>query len=315
MKLSVVVATYRRRASLQTLLGLLGKARLSGELGEGSEVIIVEQAPFEFSEEEARQAKRGNPRLRWLRTEQHGLPAARNIGVLASRGEIVLFLDDDAEPGPGYFSAYLDFFSRAGAKVAAASGPVKEPGGARAAGLSARLPFFISPFTGAVCGGADPGAEREVRTLRGGNMAFRRAALLEIGGFDITLEKVALREETDAGQRLKRLGYSIFFVPGAPVLHRRAASGGERLEGTELLYWGRRSESIFVTRNFPAFTWAGFYLRGLAAALFRAEGVKDLPRFLKAAHAGMTEGRRAALSSPDRGFLAMTAGAARWTEL
>lgn len=315
MTLSAVVATYRRRSSLLTLLGMLKKSCLSGELGEGSEVVIVEQAPFEFAEEEVRLAKRDNPRLRWLRTEKTGLPIARNIGVLASRGEIVAFLDDDAEIGDGYFSAYIDLFSRSGQRVAAASGPVTEPGRARAAGLAARLPFFVSPLTGAVCGGAEPGAEQEIRTLRGGNMAFRREALLEIGGFDITLEKVALREETDAGERLKRRGYSLFFVPGAPILHRRASSGGERLEGTELLYWGRRSESIYVTRNFPVFTWAGFYLRGLAAALFREKGFQNFPRCLKAAHDGMVEGRRVALSSMNLNFLSQTGRAVRWTEL
>jgi len=316
MKLSVVIATYRRRKSLLCLLEMLKSAYSSGELPAGSEAIVVEQAPFDFTEDEIRQAKKTNPLLRWLRTEKSGLPLSRNIGVLASGGEIIVFLDDDAEIGGGFFGAYLDFFSRAREKTAAASGPVNEPGRAMPSGLTAWLPLFISPLTGSVCGGTDPKEEKEIRLLRGGNMAFRRRALLEIGGFDLTLEKVALREETDAGERLKKLGYSIFFVPKAAIVHRRAPTGGERMEGRiELLYWGRRSESIFVTRNLSRLIWLGFYLRGLTASVLGGKCEPDLRSCLKAANAGMLDGRRAALASPGRNFLAGTAETASWKEI
>lgn len=52
------------------------------------------------------------PRLdltRIVRTEGGGPAAARNAGIAAARGDVVLFTDDDTEPAPGWIEAAAAF--------------------------------------------------------------------------------------------------------------------------------------------------------------------------------------------------------------
>lgn len=53
-----------------------------------------------------------DPRLRYLHQANRGLPAARNTGIRASRGEILAFLDADDRFHPAKLAAHVDFLRR-----------------------------------------------------------------------------------------------------------------------------------------------------------------------------------------------------------
>ena len=61
-------------------------------------------------------------------------------------------------------------------------------------------------------------------------MAFRRTALISIGGFDERYTHSAFREDTDVSWRIKRAGYGIWFNHKASLYHLSAAQGGTRDE-------------------------------------------------------------------------------------
>ena len=149
---------------------------------------------------------------RVIRTPNRGLSAARNLGAEAASGEIVAYLDDDARPDPDWLAHMASAFADRG--VGAVGGP-----------------NILPPYSGAVaaCVANAPGgpthvllSDRDAEHLPGCNLAVRRSALLEVGGFDERFRVAG--DDVDLCWRLADRGYRLAFSPGAVVLHRRRGS-------------------------------------------------------------------------------------------
>jgi GT2 family glycosyltransferase len=147
-----------------------------------------------------------------IETPRRGLAAARNSGMRASRGEIIAYIDDDAIPDPDWLQHLARSF---------ASGPYAAAGG----------PNVPPPGSGAVaqCVSNAPGgpthvllSDRDAEHVPGCNMAIRKSALEEIGGFDPTFR--AAGDDVDVCWRLLDSGRRIAFNPGAVVFHHRRSS-------------------------------------------------------------------------------------------
>jgi glycosyltransferase involved in cell wall biosynthesis len=88
---SVIIPTHNRVGPLQEAL-----ASVYAQEGEGKlfdlEIIVVDDA----SSDATPQAMRGFPDIRYIRLDKnHGLSGARNVGIKASTGKYIAFLDDD----------------------------------------------------------------------------------------------------------------------------------------------------------------------------------------------------------------------------
>ncbi len=159
--------------------------------------------------------------FRAVREDRAGLSAARNRAVREARGELLLFLDDDALPGPGWLEAYVAAFR--GARVAAAGGAV-EPvfDGALPHWLDSRfLPYLSAWDRGPVV------APLHYNELpRGTNMGFRRSVFALYGDFleQLGRKGASLRscEEIELCLRLERGGEEILYLPEARVRHHVA---------------------------------------------------------------------------------------------
>jgi GT2 family glycosyltransferase len=148
-----------------------------------------------------------------------GLSGARNTGVDAASGAIVAFLDDDAAAEDGWLRALIAPF--ADPRV------VGTGGGAEPVWTVPRPAWFPDEF-GWVVGCSYRGlpvVRAPVRNPIGCNMAFRREALLEAGGFRNEVGRVgklpAGCEETELSIRLheRRPTDRIIFEPAARVRH------------------------------------------------------------------------------------------------
>ncbi len=200
-RVSVVVCTHN---GAQTLSECLARA---GDLTYPRfELIVVDDGSSDASREIA--DERG---ARVVATDHRGLSAARNAGIAAASGEIVAFLDDDAYPDPDWL--YY---------VAAA---LRADGHAGTGGPN------IPPDDGLVaeCVAAAPGgpihvliSDREAEHVPGCNMAFRKSALEEIGGFDERFRVAG--DDVDVCWRLQEAGWTLGFSAGAVVMHRRRDS-------------------------------------------------------------------------------------------
>jgi GT2 family glycosyltransferase len=181
------------------------------------EVIVVDQQPLGALPADVL----ATPGLRYVVLDYAGMVRARNVGLAAARGGVVIFLDDDVVPRPGLIEAHLAAY--ADPKVGGVAGRVLDPG---------QEDGVPSPPKG-----FDPGAEwrqahfdhavpGDVMTARGCNMSFRLTVLTQLGGFDPFIR--IFRDDTDMCLRVIAAGYVIRFVPAAVLVHLNAPSGGTR---------------------------------------------------------------------------------------
>ena len=112
--------------------------------------------------------------VRVIRTENRGLASARNTALDEADGEIIAYIDDDATPDPHWLRYLAAAFEEPA--FAAVGGPNIPP---EDEGLIAQ------------CVAHSPGgpqhvmlSDTEAEHIPGCNMAFRREALLAVGGFD-----------------------------------------------------------------------------------------------------------------------------------
>ncbi len=225
LTVSVVVNTVDRAAALATLL-----AALEHQSYPNFEVIVV-VGPTQ--DDTLAVLAPYAERLRVLHCPHANLSESRNIGLWAARGEIVAFIDDDAVPSYHWLAQIVDTFAAAeaaGHDIAVVGGSVymvhpNQPTIQHWLGIMSDLGEAHD---------VREGAEHDDRTRpegmgifwterpMGANMAFRRAALLAVGGFDTYYEWVF--DDADIAMRLALAGYGVRSLTEAPVYHVPASS-------------------------------------------------------------------------------------------
>jgi GT2 family glycosyltransferase len=192
-------------------------------MAEHDELLVVDQtaehAPS-IGTELARLHAAGS--LRWIRRDEPSIPAAMNAGLLQSRGEAVLFLDDDIEPMPGLLDHHRG--AHAQRQAALVAGRVIQPWNSP----EPEAPAPSAPFS------FNSDQPRFIEEFMAGNCSVNRDAALATGGFDENFVGAAYRFERDFADRLLAAGHRIRYVPGAAIRHLKVPSGGTRSFGHHL---------------------------------------------------------------------------------
>jgi GT2 family glycosyltransferase len=204
---SIVIPTRGRPAYLEVALASIAPQATAA----GAEVVVVDDAG-------------SSPAVRELterfgaRYEPHpgplGLNVARNTGVARSRGELVVFVDDDVQVAPGWLAALL---GAAGGRpdVQVFTGPIRPRLEGRGGWSRYSCGREGPPITALDLGPEDTDG---VRYAWGANMAVRRAALERVGPFDVTLRDGG--DEQEWQDRLNGDG-GVLYVAAAALDHRR----------------------------------------------------------------------------------------------
>jgi GT2 family glycosyltransferase len=203
---SVVVPTRDRAAYLEVALASVApQAREAG-----AELVVVDDGSADPAAVRAVAERHG---ARWeAHDAPRGLNAARNTGIEATRGDLVVFVDDDVEAPAGWLRALLDA-ADADPEADVLGGPIR----ARLEGC--RLPMCgrESPPITALDRGQE---DRDVERVWGANFALRRAAVTRVGPFDASLDLYGDEEEWQ--QRVRDAGGRVRYVAAAGLDHRRA---------------------------------------------------------------------------------------------
>jgi len=197
-KISVLVCAYNAGDTIEDCLTSLERLNYPD-----FEVIVVNDGSRDRTGEIARRY----PFVKLVETSNRGLSAARNTALEHASGEIVAYTDADVRVDPDWLSYLVQPFLNS--DVVGVGGPnIVPPDDPWLAQCIARAPggpthVLIN--------------DRIAEHVPGCNMAYRRDALLAIGGFDPTYR--AAGDDVDVCWRAQSRGGRIGFAPAALVWH------------------------------------------------------------------------------------------------
>ena len=257
-RLSVVVPTYERREVLARTLPTI----LDQELPQARfEVVVVIDGSTDGTAEMLTEQFADRP-LQVLSRENAGPAAARNAGIQASRGELVLLLDDDILCPPGLLAAHLA--AHEGGPPRVVFGPVLGLAGTSTAAELTRLALagYYTRMRDEWHPDASPTA------YAAPNTSVPRAALLEAGGFDVRFARA--HEDADLGLRLRAMGLSFTYLPDAPV-YQLYTKSAQDLATRDAAVHGRGE--VLLCRTHPSLRRQSF-LSGLGEGGFLRRAVR-----------------------------------------
>lgn len=206
---SVVVCTRDRPEMLRkTLVSMVEHLRVTDE------VIVVDSAsrPGSVSEVVDSVGQDGATPLKVVRQDLPGASRARNAGLSAARAPLVAFTDDDCLVAKGWTEHIeLAFCDPA---VGFVTGRVLGD-----ADVNLPLSLMTDTDPHQFRGRCDPASYG-----MGNNVAFRRTALLEVGGYDEAMgpgTSIHAAEDQDLLWRVAGAGWAGVYDPSAVVVHRQ----------------------------------------------------------------------------------------------
>jgi len=171
--------------------------------------------------------------------ENLGFAGGCNLGVSASSGEFVAFLNSDAKPDRRWIEAAVDTFGESD-DIAAVASKVLDWDGTIVDFIDSGLTWFgkgYKPFVGETVGTLGRQA-KDVLFGTGSAMFVRRAAYLELGGFDEDF--FMFYEDVDFGWRLNLRGWRFRYQPESVAFHKHHGTVGK---------FGSYKENYLLERN------------------------------------------------------------------
>jgi len=227
------------------------------------EIIIIDDYSTDNLKEEISKYKD----VRYFLNEfDFGLPAARNTGLKKARGDIIIFLDDDAIPENDYIQNVVKIFQTY-ENAGGVTGKLKNVAVQEIKkGILGRIMkryasfFGISGFfinldgvgevlsTGFTSSNFEKVDEiMEVKWLSGCNMCYSRKAAEETGLFDNKYTGHAYYEDADFSYRVYKKGYKLYATPHAQVEHLVSPISRKKL--STIKYYQLINSNRFFLKN------------------------------------------------------------------
>jgi len=243
--LSVVLPTYNRESILVNVL-----KQLLGQEPKPLEIIVIDQTDkHDLNTQEFLDTLIKEGRIKYIYQQEKHANVARNRGIIESRGEIVLILNDDIVIPKDLVGKHFDNFKDP--SIAAVSGAVLE----HVTELTDKFPpDYYRKYTGWIHFPLNYSMRVETINLNSCNLSIRRDIAMEAGGFDENFYRTYF-DDSDLGLRLHKLclkkGLRAIHDPGVCIVHLREPTGGLRPSGIN---------DYVVADRYAWMTWLYFFI-------------------------------------------------------
>lgn len=218
MDASIIICTYNRAESLRDTLRAL-KAQQT-DAGREWEVIVVDNNSKDDTRQVISEFQREWPLLRYEFQGEQGLSYARNHGIGAAHGNVLLFTDDDVLPEPNWLEVTLAGLEKY---------PADACGGYIAPIWEAPPPAWLTErFYGFLAVRTDRSDDYLIESSSqapfGANMAIKKAVFDKIGLFDTNRGRkgklLASGEDGEMFERILAGGHKAVFLGQSRVHHK-----------------------------------------------------------------------------------------------
>ena len=242
LELSVVIPTYNRLDTLTSVIPTLLEQDLASPK---YELLVCDSNSNDGTREYLAQISVLHPNVRHLSGSYSGRAAARNAGIAAARGEIVLFNDADILAAPELLSTHLRRH--------------RERRNIAVVGLEVQVAdieeYRYKRDHPAARGHLHAPSRKKLSWLYflTGNASVRRDDLVSAGGFDEDFTGYG-HEDLELGYRLQKMGIQILYEPNAVSYHCQAVPYEDqkakmRLAGRSTARFYRKHPDVAVMLN------------------------------------------------------------------
>ena len=296
--ISIIICTYNREKYIRPLLESIAKNDYPTT---DYEIVMVDNNCTDNTHGVCEQFAAAHKEVAfcYVIEPEQGLSAARNKGIKEAKGDIIIYVDDDALVDSDYIRIYAEHFA-VYPDTMAAGGPIEPL-------YETKEPSWMSPYTKALLTawmnyGTQVREYPNGRYPGGGNAAYRKEVFERVGLFNTELGRkgnlLLASEEKDVFDKMKALGMKVLYLP-TPVLHHcipqakleedyfnrltlqigrsermrtRAISKGKYLSrlAAEVVKWGGTLALLCI------YTLQGHPMKGWKLVLFRKNVTKGL---------------------------------------
>ena len=216
--ITLIICTYNREKYIGPLLDSIAKNDYPTS---DYEIVMVDNNCIDNTRGVCEQFAAEHPEitLRYVVETEQGLSAARNKGIKEAKGDIIIYVDDDALVDADYIRIYAEHFATH-PETMAAGGPIEPL-------YETEEPKWMSSYTKALLTawmnyGDKVREYPNGRYPGGGNAAYRKVVFEKVGLFNTELGRkgsaLLASEEKDIFDKMKAQGMQVLYLP-TPVLH------------------------------------------------------------------------------------------------
>ena len=249
---SIVIPNYQKLPLIKHLPKVIAASQ-------GSEIIVVDDAS---PDDTVAYLAKHFPQVKVVvnQTNQR-FAASCNIGVKTAHGDVVVLLNSDVAPKPGFLKPLIKHFSDS--KVFAVSClEIQHDGISGQNRCQFKRGFLVHSATPI----GKAGRVVENCWATGGSSAFNRQKYLALGGMD-PLYKPAYWEDIDLSWRAReKFGYKILFEPQSQVFHNHETTNVSVFGQKKMKTMSFRNQFLFVWKNIRGrrlvehFLWLPYHL-------------------------------------------------------
>lgn len=211
---SIIVATLNRP---DHLIPTLHMALAQQSEGYAYEIIVVDQTA-DYPPEVAKQLEELKDRVVYIQSSVRSASHARNIGIKAAKGSIVIFIDDDVSFASTLVADHIALHERYPLAGAILGLIIENSWTDHETCIAERISWYVPRGLKDEFGGIP------ITWAPSGNISYKMEPLTEVGGFDESMTSYA--EDIDLSLRVRSKGHPIIFSLYPKLLHLGASRGG-----------------------------------------------------------------------------------------